>query len=136
VLWVRPPSVPDGMRCTELLLHAGGFAVVVVDFGAEVPRRLRSYVWPRMMRAAEQSHTAVVVLAPQRVAGSFAALSLGVRARAARWQPGAWSLFDGFDSVVELMRNKLGAPGRVVALRARVQSPWCPDEHDYAHEAS
>lgn len=122
VLWVRPPSVTDGMRCTELLLHAGGFTVVVLDFGAEVPRQLRSHVWPRVMRAAERSHTAVVVLAPQRVAGSFSALSLGVRSRAARWQPGAWPLFDGFDSVLELTRNKLGMPGREIEMRARVES--------------
>jgi hypothetical protein len=111
VLWVRPPSATDGLRCTELLLHAGGFAVVVLDFGAELPRRLRSQVWPRLMRAAERSHTAAIVLAPQRVTGSFSALSLGVRPRTARWLPGAWPLFDGFDSIVELTRNKLGAPG-------------------------
>jgi hypothetical protein len=116
VLWVRPPSAADGLRCTELLLHAGGFAVVMLDVGAEVPRRLRSQVWPRLMHAAERSHTAVIVLAPQRVVGSFSALSVGVRARAARWQPGAWPLFDGFDSRVELTRNKLGAPGGVSNL--------------------
>ena len=100
------------LRCTELLLHAGGFAVVALDLGAQLPRRLRSHVWPRLLHAAEQSHTALVVLAPHRVAGSFAVLSLGVRARAARWQPGAWPLFDGFDTIVELTRNKLGAPGQ------------------------
>jgi len=133
VLWVRPPSVTDGMRCTELLLQAGGFAVVVVDFGTEMPRRLRSHVWPRMLRAAEQSHTAVVVLAPRRVAGSYSALSLGVHVRAARWQPGASPLFEGFDGVVELTRNKLGIPGRTAALHARVQSQTLPDEPD--HEA-
>jgi hypothetical protein len=120
VLWVRPPSAPDGLRCTELLLRAGGFAVVVLDLGAELPRRLRSHVWPRLLHAAEQSHTAVIVLAPQRVAGSFSALSLGVRSRAALWQPGAWPLFEGFDVIVELTRNKLGAAGaKSVTLKAK-----------------
>jgi hypothetical protein len=121
LLWVRPPSAADGVRCTELLLQAGGFAVVMLDFGMECPRRLRSHVWPRLMRGAEQSHTAVVVLAPQRVAGSFSALSFGVRSRTVLWQPGAWPLFEGVDSVVELTRNKLGAPGRRVVVHVRVK---------------
>jgi hypothetical protein len=137
VLWVRPPSATDGVRCTELLVHAGGFAAVVLDFGMEVPRRLRSHVWPRLMRAAEQSHSAVIVLAPQRVAGSFSALSLGVRSRAALWQPGAWPLFDGFDSLVELTRNKLGAAGQKIVVRARVKSQGShlyEHEHEHEHE--
>jgi hypothetical protein len=116
VLWVRPPSVTDAMRCTELLVHAGGFALVVLDLGAQPPRRLPSHVWPRLMRAAEQSYTAVIVLAPQRVTGSFSALSLGVRARTALWQG---PLFEGFDMLLELTRNKLGAPGRQIVMRAR-----------------
>src|SRR5512144_40120 len=31
VLWVRPPSVRDALRSAELILAAGGFAVVVLD---------------------------------------------------------------------------------------------------------
>lgn len=116
VLWVRPPSATDGLRCTELLLHAGGFAVVVLDLGA-VP--LRRSVWPRLMRAAEQSHTALIILAPQRVAGSFAVFSLALRPRAQRWQRGAWMLFEGFDTRVQIERSKLGAPGKSVVIRAR-----------------
>jgi len=84
----------------------------VLDFGTAMPRRLRGHTWPRLMHAAEHAHTAVVVLAPQRVAGSFSTLSLAVQARTTRWQPGAWPLFEGFDSRVELTRNKLGAAGR------------------------
>ena len=122
VLWVRPPSAADGMRCTELLLDAGGFAVVVLDFGMPMPPGLRSHVWLRLMRAAERSHTAVIVLAAHRVAGSFSALSLGVRSRAALWSPGAWPLFEGFNSAVELARNKLGVSGQQIVLRARVRS--------------
>ena len=116
VLWVRPPSVTDGMRCTELLLQAGGFGVVVLDLGTVLPRRLCSHVWPRLLRVAEQSDTAVVVLAPQRVAGSFSALSLGMRSRSPLWQRGAWPLFEGFDAIAQLTRNKLGAPGRSASV--------------------
>jgi len=119
VLWVRPPSITDGLRCTELLLQAGGFAVVAFDLGATLPRPLRARVWPRLLHAAEQSHTALVVLAPQRVAGSCAVLSLGLRPRALRWQRGAWPLFDGFDTTAQVERSKLGAPGQRIVIRAR-----------------
>ena len=117
VLWVRPPSMTDGLRCTELLLQAGGFAMVAFDLGAPPPRPFRSRVWPRLLHAAEQSHTALVVLAPQRIAGSSAVLSLGLRPRTLLWQRGVWPLFDGFDTTLLVERNKLGAPGRQTVMR-------------------
>ncbi len=119
VLWVRPPSFTDGLRCTELLLQAGGFAMVAFDLGAAAPRPFRVRVWPRLLHAAEHSHTALVVLAPHRVAGSSAVLSLGLRSRGPRWQRGAWPLFDGFDTTAHVERSKLGAPGRKIVIRAR-----------------
>jgi len=123
VLWVRPPSVVDGMRCTELLLHAGGFGLVVLDLGAQLTHRPRNHVWPRLMRAAEHAHTALVILAPYRVAGSFAALSLGLRSRATLWKRAVWSLFDGFEIALQIERTKLGAPGRGIVIRARESCP-------------
>lgn len=123
VLWVRPPSAVDGMRCTELLLQAGGFAVVVLDFGMALRRPLRRHVWPRLLHAAEQSHTALVVLAPHRLAGSFAVLSLGVRPRRAVWQSGLWPLFDGFVATVRVERNKLGvSEAKSVKLNVKSQN--------------
>jgi RecA DNA recombination protein len=181
LLWVRPRSVTDALRCTDLLLQAGGFAVVVLDLGpgARTPeastlrrapedgsggragvhsagpsaegfgpqagplpslddardrdgslrgarsdkrigaprlRPLRAHVWPRLLHAAERSHSALVVLAGQRVAGSFATLSLALRPRTPLWRRGAWPLFDGFETTMQVERNKLGAPGRHTAL--------------------
>jgi len=122
VLWVRPASMVDAMRCTELLLQAGGFALIVLDVCTPVPRRVRGFVWPRLMRAAEQSHTAVLVLTPHRIAGSFAALSLAFCRRTARWHHGAWPLFDGFDIAARIERTKLGAPqAKSVPLRVESQ---------------
>ena len=117
VLWVRPPSPTDGVRCTELLLQAGGFTLVVLDLGTRPPRRLRGHVWPRLLHGAERSHTALVVLASQRLTGSCAALGLRMQLRAACWQRGLWPLFDGFDTTVLLARNKLGPPGGRTSFR-------------------
>jgi len=116
LLWVRPCSVREGMRCTELLLQAGGFSLIVLDVGTHLAQPLRSHLWPRLLRAAEQSHTALVVLAPCRLAGSFAALSLRAHSRRALWQRGLWPLFEGFEASLSTERNQLGAPGRSVAL--------------------
>ena len=112
VLWVRPPSPRDGMRCTEIILQAGGFAAVVLDFGRELPHRLRLHTWPRLLHAAEKSHTALIVVAPRTVVGSFAAINLQLRARQIFWQRGLWSLFDGFESVVTVERSKIGRSGQ------------------------
>ena len=108
LLWVRPLSVVDGLRCTELLLRTGGLAVVALDLGEVLPRAVRGHSWPRLLRAAEQAHTACVVCAPRRVAGSFAALGVEVERHGLRWSRGAWPLFDGFETVLRVVRNKLG----------------------------
>jgi hypothetical protein len=126
LLWVRPPSATAAMRCTELLLQAGGFAAVVLDLGAALPRPLRGQVWPRLLRAAEQSHTALIVVALQRVTGSFAVISLSLQRHAPLWRRGPWALFEGFETTVALMRNRLGAPGKSVVVRARESCSWEP----------
>jgi hypothetical protein len=125
VLWVRPPSARDGLRCAELILGAGGFGLVVLDLD-EVPlQHLRLHSWPRLTRAAERSGAALIVLAAHRIAGSFAALSLAVTRRRVLWQrtfAGRESpvarrfdgelLLGGFATRVELTHSKLGPPGR------------------------
>ena len=119
MLWVRPPTVSVGLRCAELLLEAGGFGLIAIDLGALPPWQLRAPVWPRLVRAAERSDIALAVIAPHRVAGSFAALSLAIAARGTQWQRGAWPLFDGIRLRLTIARNKLGAPGRSLVIRAR-----------------
>jgi len=76
LLWVRPPSARDALRCTEMILAAGGFGLVVLDLDGVPLRRLRFYTWPRLARAAEKSGAALVLLTPERIVGSFATLSV------------------------------------------------------------
>ena len=127
LLWVRPRSLTDGFRCTELLLQAGGFALVAFDLGTLLPRQRCAHAWLRLLRAAEQSHTALLVLAPQRVAGSFAVLSLSMQPRGPLWQRGAWPLFEGFQISLVVARNKLGIPeAKSVKLKVKSQSSGFP----------
>lgn len=115
ILWVRPPSLRASLKCTDLVVSAGGFGLVILDLSDSVTHRFPLHVWPRLVRIAKQSHTAVVVLDQQRITGSFAALSLSFsprRLRMSRWP----RMIDALTTRVVVARNKLSAPGDVVEL--------------------
>lgn len=117
VLWVRPPNLPAGLRCAELLAQSSGFVALVLDLGDAPPRTRASLApWVRLQRAAERGQTALLLLSPHAVAGSLAALRLRLQRRALRWQRGAWPLFLGWESVALLERNKLGSEGKAALL--------------------
>jgi hypothetical protein len=113
-LWVRPPSVTAALRCAELLLDAGGFGVVAVDLGgARQPSRLERGAWARLARAVERSNTVAAVLARERVAGTSTTLGLALRPLDRHWSRHGRGpvLFDGFDTEITLVRNRLGITG-------------------------
>jgi hypothetical protein len=110
------------VKAAELVLEAGGFGLVVVDFG-EAPRTLAYASSLRIARAAERSGAAVIAIAPWRMCGTFAALSL-VASRAetsfSRLAPGSPVMFDGLAVDAMVTRNKMGGTGRRVRVRALV----------------
>jgi hypothetical protein len=110
------------IKAAELVLEAGGFGLVVLDFG-EAPRALTHASALRIARAAERSGAAVIALAPWRMCGTFAALSLATsRAETSfsRTAPGAPATFDGLTVVAMLARNKMGGTGRRARVRALI----------------
>lgn len=115
-LWVRPRSVADALHAAEILLGAGGFGLVVLDVGAG---RFRGALWPRLARAAERTRSTLLVVAPRRAAGTFAALGLELTARRARWSggPGRLTLLEGIDARVTVARSRVGRPGQTLVLR-------------------
>jgi hypothetical protein len=124
LLWVRPPSLPVALRCTELLLEAGGFGFIAVDLGAPVAshhRQLRAPMWPRLAQAARRSDAALAIVADQRLAGSFAALSLTLTARS-HWSGGAWPLFDGMQLHLTVARTKLNAARRTESVQLKTEN--------------
>jgi hypothetical protein len=136
-LWVRPTSIRDALRSAELLLDGRGFGAIAVDLGtthtghsacvATRATRIGTSTWARLARAAAQSGAAVVLLGNERVAGTFAALGLTLRTRQQHWSRRdnestlgsalGPTLFDGFDTEVALVRNKLGAPHHGTMIR-------------------
>lgn len=113
VLWVRPPSLKTSLKCTETVLGAGGFGLVVLDLGMPTVHHLPLHVWPRLMRVAKQAGTALIVLTHQRVAGSFATMSVTLALQRARWSP---RLFEGVMIRAVLGRNRFGMPGRKASI--------------------
>ncbi|MGH7924594.1 MAG: ATPase domain-containing protein [Candidatus Binatus sp.] len=110
------------VKAAELVLEAGGFGLVVVDFGA-APRALAYASSLRIARAAERSGAAVIAIAPWRMCGTFAALSLTAsRADASfsRLAPGSPVMFDGLAVDAMVARNKMGGTGRRVRVRALI----------------
>jgi hypothetical protein len=88
LLWVRCQGIDRALRCVDLLLHGGGFGLVVLDL-ADVPTRLMRQVqlnvWFRMRRAVEDTATVFVVLAQETNAKSCASLVLRVERKATVW---------------------------------------------------
>ena len=110
------------VKAAELVLEAGGFGLVVVDFG-EAPRALTYASSLRIARAAERSGAAVIAIAPWRMCGTFAALSIAAsRAETSfsRLAPGSPVMFDGLAVDAMVARNKMGGTGRHVRVRALV----------------
>ena len=101
------------LKTAEWVLAAGGFGLVVIDFGHAL-RFMPSSAALRLARAAERSGAAIIVLAQQRMCGTFAVLSLELsrqRVHFNRIARGACATFDGQALAAHVMRNKLGGAG-------------------------
>ena len=125
------------LKAAEWILAAGGFGLVVLDFGANSPQLPQSAAL-RLARAAERSVASVLVLAPRRVCGTFAALSLTLRRERAcfsRFWPGAPVLFDGLLMEACVTRNKLGGSGQTVKWKTAIES-GSASSADHAHPQS
>ena len=112
VLWVKCGGRLDpACRAADLLARCPGFALVAMDLG-ELPLRRRqslpSSLWLRLRRAVEGSPTILVLRAPQRLAGSAAALVVSARRLEARWMGASQpTRFAGLSSELRLLRARI-----------------------------
>lgn len=133
VLWVRPPAVPAALKCAELILGAGGFALVALDLGVGDwpsapamtarhggdPADMRPYAhaamrraasgipwqaWLRLARAARNATAVALACVPQRLTGTAAAVALSLTCRRPHWSAG---LFDGLTVAAAIARNRI-----------------------------
>jgi hypothetical protein len=68
-LWLRGGNAEKALKAADLVVHAGGFGVIVMDL-AGVPsrdaRRISLASWFRLRHAVEKTPTALVVISDQR----------------------------------------------------------------------
>jgi len=105
VLWVRPQQLRIALRVAELLLKTG-LALVVLDLEGAPAReleRLGPSVWTRLARAARAARATLLLLAPQPLAGTSAALALETQHVRARFESG---LFEGLDASLRVTRSR------------------------------
>ncbi|HVN27252.1 MAG TPA: hypothetical protein VMT64_02130, partial [Candidatus Binataceae bacterium] len=115
------------LKAAELLLEAGGFGLVIIDFGA-MRYPLSQSASIRLAHAAERSGVAVLALATSRVCGTFAALTLSMskhRASFTRMSLDAPMLFEGLRLEASVERNKLGVFGDRSLLFAAIDPLSC-----------
>ena len=73
------PRLDQALRATDLLLHQGGFAALVLDLGGTAPEhglRIPLATWFRFRQAAGRARCALLVLAREPLAQSSAAVVL------------------------------------------------------------
>jgi hypothetical protein len=136
LLWVRPSGARDALRCTERLLLARGFALVVLDLtsgtrGTRGEGRTvdaRSSSWLRLTRCASASATALVLLGRESVVGSFAALVVDLHATRRRFaERPVW--LEGLETRVALRRHRFGSTEGFAPVCWKVP-PVVPDPFD------
>lgn len=105
----------QALRTTDLLLHGGGWGIVVLDLGGVSwvdARRINLSVWFRFRRAVENTPTILLLLGEESCAKSCASLVLRCQRRANRWNRAAAqvqtgiSTFEGFEVEGEVARSR------------------------------
>ena len=104
------------LKTTDLLLHGGGWGVVVIDLG-EISwvdaRRIELSTWFRFRRAIENTPTLLLLLGEESCAKSCASLVLRCQRRADHWSRAAASIqtgastFEGFEVQGEVTRSRV-----------------------------
>jgi hypothetical protein len=107
--WKRPEwaRLEQGMRATDLLLQAGGFAAIVMDLGDTAPEqatRIPLATWFRYRQAAERTQCSLVVVGTRGYAQSAAAVVLECSARNATQAGG--TVVRGFEFEVRRERER------------------------------
>lgn len=111
--WKR---LEQALKSTDLLLHGGGWGVVVFDLGGISwmdARRIDLSTWFRFRRAVENTPTILVLLGEESCAKSCASLVLRCQRRANHWSCASArveariSTFEGFEVQGEVTRSRV-----------------------------
>lgn len=112
LLWVRcGGNLEHAFKAADLLLHAGGFGLVILDLGdvaGKEARRIISSWWYRFRRTVEDRPTVMMVVSEDACTRSCAALALELKGTA------EWSRANEQSNVLPL-RKQEPAKGTLIA---------------------
>ena len=116
LLWVRTSVLPGkhtplegAIKATDLILHSGGFGVVILDLCEVSNRELNTIplsYWYRFRRAIENTPTRLVVTSHVPLAKACARLSLVTYRKQVAWK-GSTPLFRGIEFEVETRKQRV-----------------------------
>jgi hypothetical protein len=150
LLWVRcGGSLENAFKATDLLLHAGGFGLVILDMGdvaANEARRIIPSWWYRFRRTVENRPTSILVLSAEACTRSCAALTLELSGTAEWSQASARGRAEQTNVVpmrkpaavnrAPITQGNLLRSNSIKVSRQRPLSPWGNEDHFQAYLAS
>ena len=133
LLWIRcAGNLEHAFKAADLLLHAGGFGLVILDLGdvaGKEARRIISSWWYRFRRTVEDRPTVLTVISEEACTRSCAALTLELKGVA------EWSRANAEQATVLPLRKQLPlkepliTPGNLLrhnAIKVNRQRPFSP----------
>lgn len=115
LLWIRcAGNLEHAFKAADLLLHAGGFGLVILDLGdvaGKEARRIISSWWYRFRRTVEDRPTVLTVISEEACTRSCAAVTLEL------------------DGTAEWSRGNLLRHNAIRVNRQRPMSPWRNESH-------
>ncbi len=112
VLWVRPETMKQAVKASEMLITTG-FPLVVIDLGLRLRGRVPDAAWTRLARAAQDTGAVLLVSSPWPVSGHAADADVALRRGRGIWKGGGRTptLLDGLSSTLSLEKQRCRKPG-------------------------
>src|SRR5215467_3908892 len=105
LLWVRCHKLDQVLKSADLLLQGGGFGRVIMDL-TDLPlshtRSIPLASWFRFQRTIEKTPTVLLVLSPESIVKSAAALVMRMKTRGSEWS----TILNGLNSDIEVIRSR------------------------------
>lgn len=122
IVWVRGQNRPNDMlRAADLLLHAGGFGVIVLDLPEVVPEvwnRVPTSWWYRFQRAVQHTPSILLLCTAKPQARACAQTSIELVSPSFEWQGNScFALLHRMETFAHL-RKPMGRPGTSLSVRA------------------
>lgn len=121
VIWIRGQNRPEQMlRAADLLLHAGGFGVIVLDLPEVVPEawnQIPTSWWYRFQRAAEHTPTILLLCTEKPQARACAKTCIELTSPSVEWEGcSSFALLSRLQTVAHL-RKPVGHTAAFLSLR-------------------